>query len=118
MKTLQARTSAKSIRRVSKFFRASSNNRDERKPCQVLSAGGRQVVVDDVESSPVFDEPDRAVVLNAGVRSVVSTPLLDMQGNVWGVLSAHCARAHRMPDHSVTSRVQQQADDCARRLCW
>jgi GAF domain-containing protein len=75
-------------------------------------------VVDDVENSPVFDEPDRAMVLTAGVRSVVSTPLLDKQGNVRGVVSTHYAQPQRVPSDSAARRVQQQAQDCAQWLSW
>jgi hypothetical protein len=86
--------------------------------CGQTLTHGRQVIVDEVESSPVFDEPDRAMVLKAGVRSVVSTPLLDEQGNVWGVVSTHYGQAHRVPDEPVVRRVQHHADDCARWLFW
>jgi hypothetical protein len=86
--------------------------------CGETLTHGQQVVVDDVESSTIFDDPDRAMVLTGGVRSVVSTPLLDKQGDVWGVVSTHYAQAHRVPSDSATRRVQQQADDCARWMSW
>jgi hypothetical protein len=86
--------------------------------CGETLIDGQQVIVDDVESSPVFDEPDRAMVLTAGVRAVVSTPLLDEHQNIWGVVSTHYTQANHAPSEPAARRVAQQAVDCARWLSW
>ena len=77
-----------------------------------------QVVVDDVESAPVFAESERTIVLTAGVRSVVSTPLVDEHGSVRGVVSTHYAQSGRAPNEKTLRTLQVQADDCARWLSW
>lgn len=49
-----------------------------------------QVFVDDVEMSSIFEgDASRRSVLEAGVRSLVCTPLLDDAGAVRGVVSCH-----------------------------
>jgi GAF domain-containing protein len=65
--------------------------------CGATLTQARQVVVDDVETASVFAEPERAMVLASGVRSVVSTPLLDERGSVRGAVSTHYAQPHRSP---------------------
>ena len=91
---------------------------DEGSACGSTLTEVRQVVVDDVETAPVFAEPERAMVLTSGVRSVVSTPLLDELGSVRGVVSTHYAQPNRAPDAARLRSVQQQADSCARWLSW
>ena len=86
--------------------------------CGVTLTEARQVVVEDVEGAPAFAEPERAMVLASGVRSVVSTPLVDEQGSVRGVVSTHFAQSHRAPDEKTLRTLQLQADDCARWLSW
>jgi GAF domain-containing protein len=86
--------------------------------CGATLSEARQVIVDDVETAAVFAEPQRAMVLAAGVRSVVSTPLLDERGSVRGVVSTHYAQPNRAPDTGVIQKLQLQADDCARWLSW
>jgi PAS domain S-box-containing protein len=58
---------------------------------------GQRVVIEDVESSGWF-EPFRAVVRAAGCRSLISTPLLSVDGKLLGVASAHFRLIHRSSD--------------------
>jgi len=66
----------------------------------------------------VFAEKDRETVLRAGVRSVLSTPLRDERGIVWGVVTTHFARPCHPLDESTVLWVQRLADECARWLRW
>jgi PAS domain S-box-containing protein len=56
-----------------------------------------QVIVEDVSASPLFDEPSKAVMDSAGVRSVQSTPMVSRQGRLLGVISTHW-KQRRRPD--------------------
>lgn len=61
--------------------------------CGAALRKAERVVVRDVTDSPVFhNSPALEVVLDAGVRSVQSTPLLSTSGGVLGVLSTHSRR--------------------------
>jgi signal transduction histidine kinase len=57
---------------------------------------GGQVVVEDVTVSPIFaDQPSLEVLKSAGVRAVLSTPLLSSAGTVLGMISIHFSQPHR-----------------------
>jgi GAF domain/ANTAR domain len=86
--------------------------------CGMALTGGRQVWVQDVETSTVFAEKDREAVLKAGVRSVLSTPLRDERGIVWGVVATYFARPCHQLDESTVLWVQRLADECAAWLRW
>src|SRR4029079_15457470 len=58
-----------------------------------------RVVVEDVAQSPTFvGTPALEVMLEAGVRACQSTPLVERQGQILGVLSTHFGRPHRSDD--------------------
>jgi len=58
--------------------------------CGSALQAGKRVVVSDVTDSPVFRSGDGLeVLLDAGVRSVQSTPLVSISGAVLGMLSTH-----------------------------
>jgi GAF domain-containing protein len=58
--------------------------------CGMALEAGRRVVVSDVTDSPIFCSTDiLEVLLDAGVRSVQSTPLVGESGTVLGMLSTH-----------------------------
>jgi GAF domain-containing protein len=75
----------------------------------VLARGGR-VTVTDITDSPIFDRPTIEVLLDSGVRSVQSSPLLD-RGRIVGVLSTHSSRVWVQPDtsHLLDSVVELAA---------
>lgn len=77
-----------------------------------------QTFVADVETSAIYAHEDRHVVLTAGVRSVLSTPLRDQTDGVRGAVTVHFASPRRAPTAAVAERVQIQADECARWLRW
>ena len=75
--------------------------------CGMALQAGRRVVVSDVTNSPIFRSTDTLeVLLDAGVRSVQSTPLVGTSGTVLGMLSTHyravgklASRDMRIVDH-------------------
>lgn len=86
---------------------------DRNTACAVAFAERRPIVVPDVASSAVFAETEAlAVVLEAGVRAVKSTPLVDRSGEILGVLSVHY-RDCRIGMYSDVVRLQKLADGIA-----
>jgi len=82
-----------------------------------LQNAGR-VVVRDVTDSPIFhNSPALEVVLDAGVRSVQSTPLLSASGRVLGVLSTHSGRLKDLCKGEL-ARVDHFARWAAALLQW
>ena len=77
-------------------------NRDT--ACGVAFASGQPITVEDVACSEIFAETESLhVVLDAGVRSVRSIPLLVQRGHILGVLSVH----YRKPTAHVDSDVKR-----------
>lgn len=58
----------------------------------------QRIVVDDVATAPLFDEPSRAVVLSADCRSCQCTPIPGPTGGPQGMVSTH----HAQPFHVYT----------------
>lgn len=77
-----------------------------------------QVWVRDVENSTAFPKEERETVLGTGVRSVLSTPLRDERGIVWGVVATHFSQPYHQLDDATVNWVQRHADECARWLRW
>lgn len=86
--------------------------------CGTTVAKRSQTFVDDVATSPIYTAQDRVVVLDAGVRSVLSTPLRDTEDRVVGAVTAHFAAPRRSPDDATADAIQRQADECAQWLTW
>lgn len=57
--------------------------------CGAAMAARDRVIVEDVTSSPYFGGGALPVMLNAGIRSLQSTPLFDRSGEFVGMLSTH-----------------------------
>jgi len=55
----------------------------------------QQVIVEDVSTSPLFDDPSKAILAGAGVRSVQSTPMVSREGRLLGVISTHWKEPRR-----------------------
>lgn len=63
----------------------------------------RRVIVPDVANSPLFSGSRiLEVMLDAGIRSVQSTPLIGESGRIWGMLSTH----YRDVNHPGTKDLQ------------
>jgi PAS domain S-box-containing protein len=71
--------------------------------CARALRSGQRVVIDDVESEEAY-APFRASARAAGVRSVISTPLIDAVGMPLGVASSHFGFMHR-PAEQVLNRL-------------
>lgn len=64
--------------------------------CAAARRRGVRVSVPDVASDPIFaDRVSREVILESGVRSVQSSPVLARTGGCLGVISTHSAKAGR-----------------------
>jgi len=58
--------------------------------CGTAIQKAKRVIVADVADSPIFrSSASLEIMLDAGVRSVQSTPLAGKSGRVWGMLSTH-----------------------------
>jgi two-component system CheB/CheR fusion protein len=67
--------------------------------CGAATANRQRVLVENVETSAIFaGAPSLAVLREAGVRAVQSTPLFDRTGRFLGVLSTHYRQVHQFDD--------------------
>ncbi len=70
--------------------------------CSHGMAGQQRVLVEDVETSPVFGgSPSRQALLEAGAHAVQSTPLLDRSGRFLGMFSTHYRTSHRFSEDEL-----------------
>ena len=79
---------------------------------------GAQVVVTDVDSSPLFTELTREALLANDVRSCVSTPIVDSDGAVRGMVSTHQPRLNAIPTEAELGQLRRLAGQCGRWLQW
>jgi GAF domain-containing protein len=82
---------------------------DDKTACAAASVAAAAIEVVDVATDACFDEPARQAVLAAGSRACISVPVVDLQGTVLGVVSAH----YRQPGKYDATSVQSIADDVA-----
>jgi len=75
---------------------------------------GERVIIEDVESSPIFvGSPSLAVLREAGVRAINSTPLRSRNGALLGILTTQWSVPHEAAEHDlwrVDLLVRQAAD--------
>jgi len=63
---------------------------------------GERVVVEDVTISQVFvGQPSMNVLIDAGVRAVISTPLMSSAGNLLGMISTHFRKPHHPSEREL-----------------
>ena len=75
---------------------------DDASACSLAMRSGERVIVDDVLTSDIFaGQPSRDVLLAAGVRAVISTPLMSSTGALLGVISTHFAAPHRPAEREL-----------------
>ena len=75
---------------------------DEKSACAAALASGRRIIVEDVTKSAIFaSHPARAVMVQAGVQAVQSTPLVSSAGVTLGMISTHFRRPHRPDDREL-----------------
>jgi len=82
-----------------KFF-ASAENRAS--VCGEAMKRGQRMVVEDIEDSPLFTGTASLKVLReAGVRAIQSTPLLDRQGTLLGILTTQWSVPYIPDEHDL-----------------
>jgi len=96
--------------RFKEFFSASEKVASS---CGEAIKRGDRVIVEDVEQSPVFaGTPSLAVMRQAGVRAVQSTPLFARNGRLLGVFSTHWPVPH-VPSEDDLRRLDLLARQAA-----
>lgn len=86
--------------------------------CGLAMRNAESVLVRDVTASAVFDPgPVLEMLLDAGVRSVLSIPLLSKSGRVLGILSTHSGRV-KSPSANELKRMSHFARWAAALLEW
>ena len=87
--------------------------------CGVALQSAERVVVEDVAGSPIFaGQPALAVLSDAGVRAVQTTPLRSGNGLLLGTISTHYARPYRLDARaaSLMDLLARQAADYLERM--
>ncbi|HMK92190.1 MAG TPA: PAS domain S-box protein [Thermoleophilia bacterium] len=70
--------------------------------CGTAMLHAERVIVEDVAESPVFvGTPGLDVQLKAGIRAVISTPLLSRSGELLGMVSQHFKEPHLPDNHTL-----------------
>ena len=86
--------------------------------CGTALSRGERVIVEDIKQSPIFaGTPALAIQLRAGVRAVLSTPLVSREGKPLGMFSTHFKVPHR-PDErqlQLLDLLARQAADIIER---
>ena len=73
--------------------------RDDASACSKAMHARELVVVEDVTTSEIFaGQPAKDVLLDAGVRAVVSAPLIDSSGQLLAMISVHFGAPHRLSE--------------------
>jgi len=85
--------------------------------CGAALRKAQRVIVEDVATSDVCGKRARAVLLEAGVRAVQSTPLLGRAGRVIGTLCTHFSRPTYLgePELSLMNVLTQHAREYLQR---
>lgn len=87
-------------------------------PCGHAFGDARQVVVADVDSSPLFNESAREILQANEVRSCVSTPIVGADGKARGVVSTHQRQRDAVPGQADLRQVRMLASQCGHWLQW
>jgi len=76
--------------------------RDDASACSLAMRSGERVIVEDALTSDIFaGQPSCDALLGAGVRAVVSTPLVSSAGALLGIVSTHFAEPHRPSEREL-----------------
>jgi PAS domain S-box-containing protein len=68
---------------------------DDTTACGIAAQTHERMVVEDVAHGISIEKPSLSVLLDAGVRAVVSEPLISSSGKLLGVLAIHFSLPHR-----------------------
>jgi two-component sensor histidine kinase len=75
---------------------------DDPSTCAAAMRSAQRVIVEDVAKSEIFaGQPSLDVLLEAGVRAVISTPLTGSSRKVTGIISVHFGKPHRPSEHEL-----------------
>jgi two-component sensor histidine kinase len=75
---------------------------DDPTACAAAMRSGERIVVEDVTTSEVFvGQPSMNVLVDVGVRAVVSTPLMSSRGNLLGMISTHFGKPHHPSEREL-----------------
>ena len=92
---------------------------EEDSACGVALKSGQRTLVEDVTESEIYaNKPSLEVMLEAGIRSVQSLPLLTSSGKILGVISTHFSEPHRPSEQELRLMdllARQTADYLERR---
>jgi GAF domain-containing protein len=76
--------------------------RDEPSTCREAMRHRERVIVEDVAQSPIFrGTPEMAVLEEASVGAIQSTPLVARDGKLLGMFSTHWKEPHRLDADSL-----------------
>src|SRR5215470_10917158 len=79
-------------------------SRNSATSCGMALSMGRQVIVPDIESSDFMaGSADLNVSRRAGIRAMLSTPLVSRSGRLLGMISTHWGRPHHPTEHELRS---------------
>jgi anti-anti-sigma regulatory factor len=92
---------------------------DSSTSCGVALRRKTRVVVPDVATDPIFaGTTSRKMVLDVGIRSVQSTPLLTPDGRCVGMISTHDSRIGKTPTARQTAQLDCESNELANWLDW
>jgi two-component sensor histidine kinase len=87
--------------------------RDHASSCAAAVQANNQVIIEDVLNSEIFvGQQSQAVLIDAGVRAVVSTPLMSSNGTLVGMISTYYASPRR-PTHREVHLIEVLARQTA-----
>jgi PAS domain S-box-containing protein len=76
--------------------------RDDPSSCSAAMRSGERIIVEDVTTSEIFvRQPSMNVLIDEGVRAVISTPLMSAAGNVLGMISTHFGEPHHPSEREL-----------------
>jgi len=76
--------------------------RDDASACATAMRSGERMIVEDVASSEIFaKQASKDVLMDAGVRAVISTPLMSSTGNLLGRISTHFGEPHHPEEREL-----------------
>ena len=73
--------------------------------CGTALKNGKRVIVENVESDPLYDEESRKVMLAAGALSVQSTPFITRSGRLLGMFSTHYRAPRSFDERNLRLRL-------------
>ena len=87
---------------------------EEDPACAAAMRSNKQVIVEDIATSEIYvGQPSQKVLIEAGVRAVIATPLIAGDGTVLGIVSTHFSTALHPADgelHFLGLLARQGAD--------